>query len=100
MEKFLREYRLVREPLAAQSAPRDAPDMPVCRYVIAVGADGDASSRPGCRRDVQGVYADRHLSGRLSPGALHRPGGRSTLGDNRRSRRWRPRSSGLMRAVS
>jgi hypothetical protein len=49
VEKFLREYRLVREPLAG--APADRADVPTARYVV-VGGDG-AVAAAGASQEVQ-----------------------------------------------
>src|SRR5207247_9861243 len=39
VEKFLRDYRLVREPLGNPGPQDDPSDVPVCRYVV-VSPDG------------------------------------------------------------
>ncbi|HEY7202796.1 MAG TPA: hypothetical protein VIA61_00785 [Methylomirabilota bacterium] len=64
-EKFLRDFRLVREPLG--SPDEDKVDVPVCRYVI-LGADG-AVADAGVSREVQGSRLIVDLKGRLKPGA-------------------------------
>ena len=63
-EKFLRDFRLVREPLG--SPDEDKADVPVCRYVI-LGADG-AVAAAGVSREVQGSRLIVDLKGRLKPG--------------------------------
>jgi hypothetical protein len=66
VEKFLRDYRVVREPLGAPDADEDRSDVPVCRYVI-VGADG-AVAAAGVSRDVHGNRLIVDLRGTLRPG--------------------------------
>lgn len=66
LEKFLREYRLVREPLGSRGE-EERPDLPVARYVI-LGADG-AVAAAGVARDVQANRLVVDLKGRLKPGA-------------------------------
>jgi hypothetical protein len=65
-EKFLREYRLVREPLGS-GRDEDKVDVPVCRYVI-LGSDG-AVAAAGVSREAQGSRLIVDLKGRLKPGA-------------------------------
>jgi hypothetical protein len=66
LEKFLRQYRLVREPLG--SAPdEDKVDVPACRYVILAG-DGSVALA-GVSREVQANRLVVDLKGRLKPGA-------------------------------
>jgi hypothetical protein len=67
VEKFLREYRIVREPLGKPVSEMDRADVPVCRYVI-VGADG-AVAAAGASRDLDGARLVVDLKGRLTPGA-------------------------------
>ena len=66
-EKFLREYRIVREPLGKPVSDEDRADVPVCRYVI-VGADG-AVADAGLSREREGARLVVNLKGRLKPGA-------------------------------
>jgi hypothetical protein len=66
LEKFLREYRLVREPLGSRGE-EDKADLPACRYVI-LGADG-AVAAAGVSREVQASRLVVDLKGRLKPGA-------------------------------
>jgi hypothetical protein len=66
-ERFLREYRIVREPLGKPVSDEDRADVPVCRYVI-VGADG-AVADAGLSRDRDGARLVVNLKGRLKPGA-------------------------------
>jgi hypothetical protein len=66
LEKFLRQYRLVREPLGS-AADEDKVDLPACRFVI-VGADGRVAAA-GISRDVQAHRVVVDLKGRLKPGA-------------------------------
>ena len=66
LEKFLREYRLVREPLGSRGE-EDKADLPVCRYVI-LGGDG-AVAAAGVSREVQASRLVVDLKGRLKPGA-------------------------------
>jgi hypothetical protein len=70
VQKFQREYAIVRESLAAQSAPLDARDMPVCRW-IAVGADASVVASGTAPHVGKGMYA---VDLRALPGA-----GRYTL---------------------
>lgn len=67
VEKFLREYRIVREPLGKPASDKDRADVPVCRYVI-VGADGTVAAA-GASRDLDGARLVVDLKGRLKPGA-------------------------------
>ena len=67
VEKFLREYRLVREPLPSGPAGGDRPEIPICRYVV-IGADG-AVVAAGTADEVQGGKMLVNLKGQLKPGA-------------------------------
>ena len=67
VEKFLRDYRIVREPLGKPASDMDRADVPVCRYVI-VGADGTVAAA-GASRDLDGARLVVDLKGRLKPGA-------------------------------
>jgi hypothetical protein len=67
VERFLREYRIVREPLGKGPSDEDKADVLICRYVI-VGADG-AVVDAGRSRDREGVRLVVNLKGRLKPGA-------------------------------
>lgn len=67
VERFLRDYRVVREPLGKPVSNEDRADVPVCRYVI-VGADG-AVADAGLSRDRDGARLVVNLRGRLKPGA-------------------------------
>ena len=64
-EKFLRDFRVVREPLG--SPDEDKVDVPVCRYVI-LGADGVVAAA-GVSREVQASRLIVDLKGRLKPGS-------------------------------
>jgi len=66
LEKFLREYRLVREPLGSRGE-EERPDLPVGRYVI-LGADGTVAAA-GVASEVQAHRLVVDLKGRLKPGA-------------------------------
>ena len=66
LERFLRQYRLVREPLGS-AADEDKVDVPACRFVI-VAADGRVAAA-GISRDVQAHRVVVDLKGRLRPGA-------------------------------
>lgn len=66
LEKFLREYRLVREPLGSRGE-EERPDLPACRYII-LGADGTVAAA-GVSRDVHAHRLVVDLKGRLKPGA-------------------------------
>ncbi len=66
VERFLREFRIVREPLAKPATDEDRADVPVCRYVV-VGADG-AVADAGQSRDLEGARLVVNLKGRLKPG--------------------------------
>jgi hypothetical protein len=67
VEKFLRDHRLVREPLAGAGAGGDRPETPVCHYVV-VGADG-AVAAAGASEEMAGGKLVVDLRGRLRPGA-------------------------------
>jgi hypothetical protein len=66
-EKFLRDYRIVREPLGTPGADEDKLDVPVCRYVV-VGGDGLVAAA-GLSREAQGNRLIVDLKGRLRPGS-------------------------------
>jgi len=66
LEKFLREYRLVREPLGS-GGEEERPDLPACRYVI-LASDGTVAAA-GVSREVQAQRLVVDLKGRLKPGA-------------------------------
>jgi hypothetical protein len=66
LERFLRQYRLVREPLGS-AADEDKVDVPACRFVI-VAPDGHVAAA-GISRDVQAHRVVVDLKGRLKPGA-------------------------------
>jgi len=66
LERFLRQYRLVREPLGS-GVDEDKVDVPACRFVI-VAADGRVAAA-GVSRDVQAHRVVVDLKGRLKPGA-------------------------------
>jgi hypothetical protein len=65
-ERFLRSYRLLREPLGSVGAQGDTADIPVCRFV-ALGPDGEVA-RAGASRDVQGGRIVVPLKGLAKPG--------------------------------
>jgi len=65
-ERFLRSYRLLREPLGSVGAQGDTPDIPVCRFV-ALGPDGEVA-RAGASREVQGGRIVVPLKGLAKPG--------------------------------
>jgi len=65
-EKFLREYRIVREALGSRD-DEDKADVPVCRYVI-LAADGGVAAA-GVSREVQASRLIVNLKGRFKPGA-------------------------------
>lgn len=67
VEKFLRDWRLVREPLAPLPASGDRPEIPVCRYVV-VGAAGEVAAA-GTTQDAPGGKLAVRLGARLKPGA-------------------------------
>jgi hypothetical protein len=66
VQKFQREYAIVRESLAAQSAPLDARDRPVCRW-IAIGSDASVVASGTAPHVGKGMYAV-DLRGLPSPG--------------------------------
>src|SRR5262249_2069988 len=66
VEKFLRDYRLVREPMAAGPSA-DRADVPVCRFVV-IGADGTVAAA-GVGGEAQGDKLVVGLGGRVKPGA-------------------------------
>jgi len=65
-EKFLRDYRLVREPLAAASGG-DRADWPVCRFVV-IAADGVVAAA-GISDEAQGGKLIVSLKDKVRPGA-------------------------------
>ncbi len=66
VEKFLRDYRLVREPLPSGAGAGDRPDVPLCRFVV-VGADGGVAAA-GVSEETQGSRLVVNLKGALKPG--------------------------------
>jgi hypothetical protein len=67
VEKFLRDYRIVREPLGRPGSDEDQSDIPVCRYVV-VSADGTVAAA-GSSRETSGNRLVVNLKDRLKPGA-------------------------------
>jgi hypothetical protein len=68
VEKFLRDYRIVKEPLGAPGADEDKSDVPVCRYVV-VSPDGTVAAA-GLSRETQGNRLIVDLkAARLKPGS-------------------------------
>ncbi len=67
VEKFLRDYRIMREPLGNPGSDEDQSDIPVCRYVV-VGSDGTVAAA-GISREAQGNRLVVNLKGRLKPGS-------------------------------
>jgi len=66
VERFMRDYRVLREPLGAPGADLDAADVPACRYVV-VASDGTvAAAGVGC--PAQGHRLVLDLKGRVKPG--------------------------------
>ena len=80
VEKFLRDHRLVREPLAIPASGADRADIPLCRYVV-IGADG-AVAAAGATAEAQGGKLVVNLKGRLRPGATYTALVALSLGDN------------------
>lgn len=66
VEKFMRSYNIVREPLRVPASGGDARDLPVCRYVV-VGPDGEVVLAGTAPHAGAGVFAV-DLKGRLKPG--------------------------------
>ncbi|HZP36444.1 MAG TPA: hypothetical protein VFE48_08135 [Methylomirabilota bacterium] len=66
VERFLRQHRLVREPLGS-NADEEKGDVPTARFVI-VSADGRVAAA-GTSRQVVGHRLVADLKGRLRPGA-------------------------------
>jgi hypothetical protein len=66
VERFLRDYRIVREPLGAPGAEEDRSDVPGCRYVVVAG-DGSVAA-VGASREVEGQRLVVDLKDRLKPG--------------------------------
>jgi len=66
VEKFLRDYRIIREPLGAPGADEDRSDVPACRFVV-VSQDGTVAAA-GVSRESQGNRLVVDLKGRLRPG--------------------------------
>lgn len=67
VEKFLRDWRLVREPLAPLPTSGDRPEIPLCRYVV-IGASGEVAAA-GSSSEAPGGKITVRLGGRLKPGA-------------------------------
>jgi len=67
VEKFLRDYGVVREPLGKPASNEDRAAVPACRYLI-VGGDG-AVVDAGQSRDLDGARLVVNLKGRLRPGS-------------------------------
>jgi hypothetical protein len=67
VEKFLRDWRLVREPLAPLPASGDRPEIPVCRYVV-IGPAGEVAAA-GTSQDAPGGKLALRLGSRLKPGS-------------------------------
>jgi len=65
-ERFLRSYRLLREPMGTVGADGDKADVPVCRFV-ALGPDGEVA-RAGASREVQSGRLVVPLKGLAKPG--------------------------------
>ena len=65
-ERFLRSYRLLREPMGTVGAEGDKPDIPLCRFV-ALSPDGEVA-RVGSSRDVQSGRLVVPLKGLAKPG--------------------------------
>lgn len=65
VEKFLRDWRLVREPLAPLPASGDRPEIPVCRYVV-IGAGGEVAAAGSTSEVANSRLVVR--PGRLKPG--------------------------------
>jgi hypothetical protein len=65
-ERFLRSYRLLREPMGTVGADGDKADIPVCRFV-ALGPDGEVA-RAGASREVQAGRLVVPLAGLPKPG--------------------------------
>jgi hypothetical protein len=65
-QKFLRDHRIVREPLQGRPLPPDRRDLPACRYVVVAG-DGSVAAAGTVPEPTNGAF---HLSfkGRLKPG--------------------------------
>ena len=66
VEKFLRDWRLVREPLAPLPTSGDRPEIPVCRYVV-IGMSGEVAAIGTSQEAPGGKIAVRIP--RLKPGA-------------------------------
>jgi hypothetical protein len=67
VEKFLRSYRVMREPLGAPGADEDKSDVPACRYVV-VSGDGTIAAA-GTSRESRDSRLVVPLKGRLKPGS-------------------------------
>ncbi|HET7876483.1 MAG TPA: hypothetical protein VFN71_13265, partial [Methylomirabilota bacterium] len=66
-QRFLRDYKIVREPLAGRPLPLDRRDIPVCRYVVL--DDTGAVAAAGTSQELAGGRFQLSLKGRLKPGA-------------------------------
>jgi hypothetical protein len=80
VEKFLRDYRIVREPLRAPRSDEDRADVPTCRYVL-VEADGNVAAA-GNGGESEGDHLVITLKDELRPGQYTLLLGLA-LGDNR-----------------
>ena len=65
VEKFLRDWRRVREPLAPLPVSGDRPEIPVCRYVV-IGAAGEVAAAGSTSETMNSRLVIR--PGRLKPG--------------------------------
>ena len=83
VEKFLRDWRLVREPLAPLPTSGDRPEIPVCRYVV-IGAGGEVVAAGSTAEVVKAAWS---ISARpTQAGRVHgaaRAGARRQLGESR-----------------
>jgi hypothetical protein len=66
-QKFLRDYRIAREPLTGRPLPADRRDIPVCRYVV-IAADGHVAAVGASQEPTGGVYR-LDLGRQLGPGS-------------------------------
>jgi hypothetical protein len=66
VERFLRDYRIVREPLGRPGTEEDQADVPTCRYVV-VSPDGTVAAA-GLSREMAGNRLVVNLKDRLKPG--------------------------------
>jgi hypothetical protein len=66
VEKFLRDYRVSREPLGAPTSDEEAADVPTARYLVTAATGAVAAAGRSAERERDHLVVD--LKGRLRPG--------------------------------